>query len=145
MEHEKLKQRSEGSKLELEKTRLEVEALKFKLAKEGKLSNYGEEQGVFFTYSNLKLVPKFYEEDPDVFFTLFERMAEMRDWSYDNCAALLQYVLTGKAQVVFSSMSIDDCRDYDKVKSVILKACECVPEAYRQHFHLQKKRKYKHI
>ncbi len=49
MEHEKLKQRSEGSKLELEKTRLEVEALKFKIAKEGKLSNYGEEQGMSFS------------------------------------------------------------------------------------------------
>ncbi len=35
MEHEKLK-RSEGSKLELEKARLEVEALKLKLAKEGR-------------------------------------------------------------------------------------------------------------
>ncbi len=93
----------------------------------------------FSLTSNLKLVPKFNEEDPDVFFTLFERMAEMRDWSNDNCVALLQCVLSGKAQVVFSSMSIDDCRDYDKVKSVILKAYECVPEAYRQRFHLQKK------
>ncbi len=67
---------------------------------------------VFFT-SNLKLVPKFNEEDPDVLFALFERMAEMRDWSNNNCVALLQCVLTGKAQVVFSSMSVDDCRDYD--------------------------------
>ncbi len=72
-------------------------------------------------------------------------MAEIRDRSNDNCVALLQCVLAGKAQVVFSSMSIDDCRDYDKVKSVILKAYECVPEAYRLRFRLQLKRKYKHI
>ncbi len=128
------------SKLELEKARLEVEALKLKLAKEGRLFNSGEEQGMSFSLtSNLKLVPKFNEEDPDVFFTLFERMAEMRDWSNGNCVALLQCVLTGKAQVVFSSMSIDDCRDYDKVKSVILKAYEHVLEAYGQRFRLQKK------
>ncbi len=47
MEHERLKQRSEGSKMEFEKARLEVEALKLKLAKEGRLSNSGEEQGLF--------------------------------------------------------------------------------------------------
>ncbi len=36
-------------------------------------------------------------------------------------------------------MSVDDCRDYTDCKSVILKANECIPEAYRQCFRLQKK------
>lgn len=136
MEHEKLKQRSEESKQELEKAKLEVEVLKLNLMREGKLSGSRES---FSLSSNLKLVPKINEEDPNTFFTLFERMASLRDWSGDNCVSLLRCVLTGKAQVAFSSMSIDDCKDYDEVKSVILKVYECVPEDYRQRFHLQEK------
>ncbi len=50
-----------------------------------------------------------------------------------------QCVLIGKAQVAFSSLSLDDCKDYDRVKAAVLKLYECVPEAYRQHFRLQKK------
>ncbi len=29
--------------------------------------------------------PALHTDDADVFFTLFERMAEMRDWSNNNC------------------------------------------------------------
>lgn len=140
MDHEKLKLRSEQGKMELEKAKLDLEFLKLNLMKEGKLSSSGQEQSMSFSItSNLKLVPKFNEEDPDTFFILFERMAELRNWSDENRVALLQCVLTGKAQVAFTSLSVDDCKDYDTVKSLILKAYECVPEAYRQHFRLQKK------
>lgn len=121
MEHEKLKQRAEQGKMELEKAKLDLEFHKLNLMKEGKLSSSGQEQSMFFSLvSNLKLVPKF-SEDPDTFFTLFERMAELRDWSDDNHVALLQCVLTGKAQVAFSSVSIDDCKVYQKDKSAVLK------------------------
>lgn len=76
IKHEKLKQRSEESKQELEKAKLEVEVLKLNLMREVKLSGSREEQGMSFSLSsNLKLVPKFNKEDPDTFFTLFERMA----------------------------------------------------------------------
>lgn len=140
MEHEKLKQRSEESKLELDKARLEVEVLKLNLIKEGKSLNSSELQGMSFSFSsNLKLVPKFNEEDPDTFFILFERMADMKEWSDTQRIALLQCVLVGKAQMVLSSVSDDDCNDYAKVKSIILKAYECVPEAYRQRFRFQRK------
>lgn len=119
---------------------MELEFLKLDLMKEGKLSNSGKEQGMSFSLnSNLKIVLKFNEEYPNTFFTLFEHMAELRNWSEDNRVALLQCELTGKAQVVFSSLSVDDCKNYDKVKSVVLKVYKCVPEAYRQHFRLQKK------
>lgn len=140
MEHEKVKQRSEQGKIELEKAKLELEFQKLSLIKEGKIFNSDQEQSMSFSLvSSLKLVPKFNEEDPDTFFTLFERMAKLRNWSDDNRVTLLQCVLTGKAQVAFSSLSLDDCKDYDQVKSVILKVYECVPEAYRQRFRLQKK------
>ncbi len=60
--------------------------------KEGKFSNCMEEQGMSFSLvSSLKLVPKFNEEDPDTFFTLFEHVAELRNWSDENRVALLQW------------------------------------------------------
>lgn len=83
---------------------------------------------------NLKLVPKFNEHDPDVFFSLFERVAEMQGWSKTNCVLLLQCVLVGKAQLAFSALTIDECKDYDTVKAAVLKVYECVPETYRQRF-----------
>ena len=47
---------------------------------------------------------------------------------------MLQAVLTGKAQVAYSSMSAEESASYDKVKQAILKVYELVPEAYRQKF-----------
>ena len=52
---------------------------------------------------------------------------------------LLQSVLTGKAQEVYSALSIDQSSNYDMVKSTILQAYEVVPEAYRQKFRDTKK------
>lgn len=129
MEHERLKQHSEYDRMELEKAKIEVEVLKLRLMKEGR-----EDRVTFAVNSNLKFVPKFNEEDPDIFFTLFERIAELQDWSEENRVLLLQCVLTGKAQLVFFALSKEDCQDYDQIKSAVLKAYECVPEAYRQQF-----------
>ena len=47
---------------------------------------------------------------------------------------MLQSVLIGKASEAFSTLSVDNSSDYDKVKAAILKAYELVPEAYRQKF-----------
>lgn len=82
--------------------------------------------------ANLRLVPKFNEDDPDIFFTLFERLAESRKWMDAECTLLLQCVLTGKAQEAYSALSVGDCQSYAKVKKAVLKAYELVPEAYRQ-------------
>lgn len=40
----------------------------------------------------------------------------------------------GKAQEVYSALSLEDSQDYDKVKAAILKSYELVPEAYLQRF-----------
>lgn len=52
---------------------------------------------------------------------------------------MLQSVLTGKAAEIYSALSIEQCSDYDIVKSEILKAYELVPEAYRQKFRSYRK------
>ncbi|XP_069184051.1 uncharacterized protein [Procambarus clarkii] len=52
---------------------------------------------------------------------------------------MIQSVLTGKAQIAYSTLSLDDSSDYDKVKKVVLMAYQLVPEAYRQKFRNLKK------
>ena len=68
------------------------------------------------------------------FFESFEKVASQLKWPKDYWAIMLQAVLTGKAQVAYSSMSAEESASYDKVKQAILKAYELVPEAYRQKF-----------
>ena len=45
---------------------------------------------------------------------------------------LLQSVVIGKARDIYIQLSLEQSLDYDKVKELILKAYELVPEAYRQ-------------
>ncbi|XP_068213909.1 uncharacterized protein [Palaemon carinicauda] len=47
---------------------------------------------------------------------------------------LVQCCLVGKAQRVYNNLSDDLSADYDTVKSIVLKAYDLVPEAYRQKF-----------
>ena len=84
--------------------------------------------------SNVRLMPKFSESDPDSFFLLFDRVAEAREWPDSVRTLMLSSVLTGRAQEVYSAMSSPECEDYVKVKDAILKAYERVPEFYRQRF-----------
>ncbi len=55
-------------------------------------------------------------------------------WSDSDCALMLQCVLSGKAQVAYSSLSTGDSRSYGKIKAAVLMAYELVPEAYQQRF-----------
>lgn len=125
--------------LEVEKMKSEVEHARLRLMGEGKFSP-GEDggdrsaSGSGDVISYLRLVPKFNERDPDIFFTLFERVAEARSWSDSDRVLLLQCVLTGRAQEAYSAICGENALDYDRVKSAVLKSYELVPEAYRQRF-----------
>ncbi len=58
----------------------------------------------------------------------------------------MQCVFTGRAQEAFSCLNTQDSENYDCVKSAVLKACELVPEAYRQRFRgWQKSEKQTHV
>ncbi|XP_034054293.1 uncharacterized protein LOC117534224 isoform X2 [Gymnodraco acuticeps] len=125
--------------LEVEKMKCEVEHARLRLMGEGKFSP-GEDGGARLAsgsgdiISYLRLVPKFNERDPDIFFTLFEHIAEARNWSDSDRVLLLQCVLTGRAQEAYSAICGENALDYARVKSVVLKSYELVPEAYRQRF-----------
>lgn len=96
-----------------------------------------ETQVSHFTFDvtkHIKLVPPFKETEVDSYFITFERIAGKLGWPKDMWGLLLQCNLTGKAQQVCSSLSVEQCLDYDVVKAAILRAYELVPEAYRQRY-----------
>ncbi|KAK0156529.1 hypothetical protein N1851_000148 [Merluccius polli] len=88
----------------------------------------------FDVSKNIRLVPPFSEKEVDMYFTHFERVATTLNWPRDMWPLLLQCVFTGKAQEVFSALSMDQAKQYDVVRDSILHAYELVPEAYRQKF-----------
>lgn len=47
---------------------------------------------------------------------------------------MLHTVITGKAQEAFAALTIEDRRDYHKVKTAKKTAYDLVPEEYRQRF-----------
>ena len=93
----------------------------------------------FDVSKNIRLVPPFNEKDVDKYFILFERVATTLKWPKNVWTLLLQCVLSGKAQRVYSSLPAEDSLDFDKVKAAVLGAYELVPEAYRQRFRRLKK------
>ncbi|KAJ8050453.1 hypothetical protein HOLleu_03664 [Holothuria leucospilota] len=79
------------------------------------------------------------EDNVEKFFNHFEKLGEQLKWPRDKWSILIQSNFTGKAQEVYSALSIEDSMDYDKVKKAILQAYELVPEAYRQKFRKYRK------
>ncbi|XP_039504978.1 uncharacterized protein LOC120460978 [Pimephales promelas] len=137
LEQERLKLEVEREKTRNEQTNVELQRGRLGMMRQSGLNSSTDDlQGaqVFDTAGNLRLMPKFNERDPDIFFILFERIAEAKGWPSEERTMLLQCVLTGRAQEVFSALSLSDCSDYDIVKAAVLKAYELVPEAYRQKF-----------
>ena len=131
-EREEREMKAEREEREMEE-REKIRQHELELARLGINTNDG--QGPHFDVSKfIKLVPKFNEKDVGKFFESFEKVASQLKWPNTYWAIMLQAVLTGKAQVTYSSLSAEDSASYDKVKQAILKAYELVPEAYRQKF-----------
>ncbi|KAL2076972.1 hypothetical protein ACEWY4_027431 [Coilia grayii] len=88
---------------------------------------------------NICVVPPFREDEVDKFFAQFERVATTLRWPREVWTMTLQCVFTGKAQEAYSSLTLEDAADYDKVKQAVLRVYSLVPEAYRQKFRAYQK------
>jgi len=125
VELEKIRQSTEIMKLEIQQSRLQ-------LIRDGKLSLTESGAEDFFSVSrptggmdivsNLRLVPKCNERDPDTFFILFERVVDARKRPDSDKVLMLQCFLTGRAQEAYSTLGSDGELDYATVKSAVLKA-----------------------
>ena len=154
-EREKEKQREiEREKLEREK-RLEIEKEKLKFENEEKererqfklrmkeieLNDKSKPKSLpldtsktFDVTKHIRLVPPFQEKEVDKYFLQFEKVAENLKWPKEHWTLLLQSVVIGKAREIYTQLSLEQSSNYDKVKELILKGYELVPEAYRQKF-----------
>lgn len=126
LEMEKEKMAMEQLRIALERERVQLE--QDRLRRDTSESHRRE----FDLVSNLRLVPRFDESDPDTFFSLFERVANSRGWPDSERVVMLQSVFTGKAQAAYSALGERESKVYRTVKEAVLKAYELVPEAYRQ-------------
>jgi hypothetical protein len=140
-ELEKAKLRLAERELELkyqaeqEARHIRMRELDLEMRKLNMESGYSNEPKVSSDVSKfIRLVPKFSEKDVDKFFTHFEKMAISLKWPKDIWTVLVQSVFVGKAQDIFSALSLEQCQNYEIVKIRVLKAYELVPEAYRQKF-----------
>ena len=88
----------------------------------------------FDVTKHIRLVPPFQEKEVDKYFLHFEKVAENLKWPKEHWTLLLQSVVIGKAREIYTQLSLEQSSDYDKVKELILKGYELVPEAYRQKF-----------
>jgi hypothetical protein len=90
--------------------------------------------------SAAKLLPKLVsEQETETFLITFEKIANLNKWPKENWAAVLQTQIKGKGLKVFSELSLEECKDYEKLKKAILTAYELCPEVYRKRFRASRK------
>ncbi|KAJ8048081.1 hypothetical protein HOLleu_00253 [Holothuria leucospilota] len=140
MEREREREERE-MQMQKEKEEREMQMQKEKEEREMQMQREKEAREHEFRMKQLhvKFVPKFQEDNVEKFFNHFEKLGEQLKWPRDKWSILIQSNFTGKAQEVYSALSIEDSMDYDKVKKAILQAYELVPEAYRQKFRKYRK------
>ena len=138
MEENEKKLRLEAEeRIEIEKEKLQFELKMKELELEGKSKSKPLPLGSgksFDVTKHIRLVPQFQEKEVDKYFLHFEKVAENLKWPREHWTLLLQSVVIGKAREIYTQLSLEQSSDYDKVKELILKAYELVPEAYRQKF-----------
>ena len=136
LEHEKLKlEAEERIEFEKEKLQFELKMKELELEVKSKSKPLPLDSGKSFDVTkHTRLVPLFQEKEVDKYFLHFEKVAENLKWPREHWTLLLQSVVIGKAREIYTQLSLEQSSDYDKVKEIILKAYELVPEAYRQKF-----------
>ena len=50
------------------------------------------------------------------------------EWPKNKWSLLLQSVIKGKAQLVYTALSVEDAMDYEELKKAIMQAYELIPD-----------------
>ena len=80
-------------------------------------------------------LPSFSEKDDlDSYLQRFERFAECQKWDKADWAVNLSALLTGKALEVYSRLSVEDAKDFEKLKEALLKRYQLTEEGFRHKF-----------
>ena len=136
-EREREKERERQERIEIEKEKLEFQLKMKQLELQDKTKPKSlplDTSKTFDVTKHIRLVPPFQEKEVDKYFLHFEKVAENLKWPKEHWTLLLQSVVIGKAREIYTQLSLEQSSNYDKVKELILKGYELVPEAYRQKF-----------
>ena len=132
MERERIEreEKEEEHRRCMEKVEKEIEMMKIKQNTKTDQENKNYERA-----SRPKL-PKFDEEkdDMDTYLERFERFATVQQWNREEWSMSLSPLLTGKGLHVFTGLPADEIKDYDKLKSAILRRYELTEEGFRKRF-----------
>ncbi|KAJ8041270.1 hypothetical protein HOLleu_12041 [Holothuria leucospilota] len=84
---------------------------------------------------SLKL-PAFVEgkDNMDAYLTRFERYATTKGWDITEWAVNLSTLLTGKGLMTYYSFSDDEAKDFEKLKTALLRRYEHTEEGFRNKF-----------
>ena len=97
----------EVGKQEFEREKMALEHKRLALIEEGKSTPITPINGGNIDVTRyLRLLPKFEESNVDTFFTLFERVADLHDWSDATQCLLLQFVLSGRAAQAYAARCV---------------------------------------
>ena len=78
------------------------------------------------------------KDDLDAYLQRFERFAETAKWKKDGWASKLSALLSGRALEVYSRLSEDAAKDYDRVKIALMKRYDLTEDGYRRKFRASK-------
>ena len=79
-------------------------------------------------------------DDVEAYLTTFERIMEVNEIDRGRWPFQLAPQLTGKAQQAYAALAPEDAKDYDTVKTAILRRYNINEETYRQRFRALKPR-----
>ena len=74
------------------------------------------------------------KDDLDAYLQRFERFAETAKWKKDGWASKLSALLSGPALEVYSHLSEEAAKDYDKVKIALMKRYDVTEDGYLRKF-----------
>ena len=78
------------------------------------------------------------KDDLDAYLQRFERFADTAKWKKDGWASKLSALLSGRALEVYSHLSQEAAKDYDKVKIALMKRYDLTKDGYRRKFRASK-------
>ena len=78
------------------------------------------------------------KDDLDTYLQRFERFAETAKWKKDGWASMLSALLSGPALEMYSRLSEEAAKDYDKVKIALMKRYDLTEDGYRHKFRASK-------
>jgi len=82
-----------------------------------------------------KMSPFDEKDDLDAYLHRFERYAELQRWPRKTWAIYLAALLKGNALAVYSRLTPEQSREYDTLKTALLKRYELTEEGYRTKFY----------